>query len=144
MKIETRAIHLLEEAAKRKRINNFLQFLSDNGKTFTLVKNVTYHDGKTKIGIGTANERLPNQWLLVLPDDEYDTVALLCEKKDGTVFRFILAKQFFSEIKPKLPRDSNNRFQFSVGFERQSFHLNIHGYPSMCLDKFRDNISALI
>ena len=86
---------------------------------------------------------MPRQWLITLPDDEYTTIALLCEDSKKNIVRFILSEEFFNKIKDRISRDSNKQLKFTVLQERELHSLKFPNYPPMAIGKFKDYIDEL-
>jgi len=143
MDLLTRSINLKEEAQKKIAINNLLDFLGENNIHLAFKCNATYSTGQMNIGIGVAPERIPGQWMVTLPVDDYETVALVCLERNGDVHRFIFSKEFYEKIKGKLSRDSNGQWRFTIIAERGIFSLKLPNYPPSVIDKYEDYVQEL-
>ncbi|MEK7263579.1 MAG: hypothetical protein AAB071_03600 [Bacteroidota bacterium] len=138
MDLETRFLHLKEEAEKRIIINGFTDFLRTQKIELKFIRGNSYTSGGKIIGVGIGIERMPRQWLINLPDDEYTTIALLCEDSKKNVTRFILSEKFFDKIKERISRDSNKQLKFTVLQERELHSLKFPNYQPIAISNFRD------
>lgn len=94
------------------------------------------------IGIAYASERRPNKWFLGLPIKSYHAIILLCEKKNGTILRFILPGEFFNGKKEYIRNDDGN-FKYNIVFRNEEFHIRIPKVGKANVSEFLNNYASI-
>lgn len=108
--------------AKIKR-EEFLANLKRKGVTLKPYRGVIYKNERNDglVGIAYSSDN-GNSWFLGLPDQDYDSVVLLCEKDGNKFDAIILPKDFYSDHAKTLSR-SKGHVKFNLRKTLNEIHL---------------------
>jgi hypothetical protein len=97
------------------------------------------------VGIAYASERRPNRWFLGLPDQDYHTVVLMCDKDkrgDDSKVNFILPRLLYDQVRPQLSK-VNDQVKFNIVIRRNSYMLLIPNGDPINIDNYIDLYDSL-
>ncbi len=131
----------------QERRNSFVKRAKELGIHMLQLKGVQYKvNNRNLIGIAYSGETRPNRWFLGLPPENFDTIVLLCERKNGQILSFVLSKEFYQKIKNLMSTDDNGQLKYNISFRNGEYQFMIpeRGYEkiNLFLDNF-DNLRRL-
>lgn len=127
----------------RIRRKEFIQELHKLGIQLDRTDECVYKTRTNEIvGIAYASERRPNKWFLGLPIKSYHAIILLCEKKNGTILKFILPGEFLNGKKEYISNDDGN-FKYNIAFRNEEFHIRIPKVGKVNVSKFLNNYASI-
>lgn len=131
----------------QERRTAFVERAQQFGIEILQLKGVRYKvNNRNLIGIAYSGETRPNRWFLGLPPEDFDTIVLLCERKNGQILSFIFSKEFYEKVKNLVSTDENGQFKYNIAFRNGEYHFMIpeRGYEkiNLFLDNF-DNLRRL-
>lgn len=124
----------------------FVERLLQSGINVVQVKGVVYKiNDRQFIGVASAyeNKNIPNRWFLGLPPENFDTIVLLCERKNGEVLRFIFSRDFFQKYKSHLSTDDRGQTKFNVAQRNTDYVFIVPNIGSVSITNFLDNFDNL-
>jgi len=122
----------------------FVSRVQNQGIHIAQLKGVQYKvNNKNFIGIAYSSEIRTNRWFLGLPFKNFDTIVLLCEKRNGQILNFIFSKDFYDKVKNQLSKDDNDQIKFNISFRNGEYQFMIpqSGYEK--INSFIDNFDNL-
>ena len=131
----------------QERRTAFVQRAEELGIHMLQLKGVQYKvNNRNLIGIAYSGETRPNRWFLGLPPENFDTIVLLCERKNGQILNFVFSKEFYQRIKNLMSTDDNGQLKYNISFRNGEYQFMIpeRGYEkiNLFLDNF-DNLRRL-
>lgn len=100
-----------------KRIQEFMKKLKTKNIFLEKIKGRIYKNRAGKlIGIATASEfsYRENRWFLGLPVNNYYSIVLICESRNGKKYDIIFPHKFIESYKPHFSKDSNDQIKFNI------------------------------
>lgn len=126
------------------RRKKFLDTVKQKGIYLSQIKGVRYKSQQNNlVGIASASEVTSGHWFLGLPPDNYDTVVLLCENKNGIVNNIIPSREFITRYLKHLSRDSNGQIKFNISNRNGKFVISIPGFDSISIDSMINQFQNL-
>ncbi len=108
------------------------------------LKGVRYKvNNKNLIGIAYSGETRPNRWFFGLPHENFDTIVLLCERKNGQIMSFVFTKEFYKRIKIFMSTDNTGQFKYNITFRNEEYQLMIPERGCEKINLFLDNFDNL-
>ncbi len=108
-------------------------------------KGVIYRTrSNSRVGIVTATEdpKKPNAWFLGIPDTQFDSVVLRCQRTDGEVLDFVLPMTSMSGVWSRLSR-SGGQVKFNVKGRDGTYQLQVPGASPLDIRPFLGQYAAL-
>jgi hypothetical protein len=136
--------HKTDARSRRERGNELREELA---KRHALIpeKGVIYRTrSDSRVGIVTATEdpKKPNAWFLGIPDTQFDSVVLRCQRTDGEVLDFVLPMTSLSHVWPGLSR-SGGQVKFNVSRRNGTYQLQVPGASPLDIGPFLGQYAAL-
>jgi hypothetical protein len=129
--------------SRRERGNELREHLA---KRHALIpeKGVIYRTRSgSRVGIVTATEDpKKNTWFLGIPDTQFDSVVLRCQRTDGEVLDFVLPMTPMSGVWSRLSR-SGGQVKFNVKGRDGTYQLQVPGANPLDIGPFLGQYAAL-
>ncbi|MEK7762133.1 MAG: hypothetical protein AAB433_11165 [Nitrospirota bacterium] len=95
-----------------------------------------------RVAIPFANEQRPDRWFLGISNEKYDAVVLLCHGKDGTLFDFVVPRDFLEKFWESFSR-SGGQVKLNVSRNGKTWWLVVPGYEPQAIGNFSGNYGPL-
>lgn len=97
----------------------------------------------SRVGIVTATEDpKKHTWFLGIPDTQFDSVVLRCQRTDGKVLDFVLPMTSMSGVWSRLSR-SGGQVKFNVKRRNGTYQLQVPGGSPLDIGRFLGQYGAL-
>lgn len=132
------------DARSRRERGNELREELARRHALTPEKGVIYRTrSDSRVGIVTATEDPKNHtWFLGIPDTQFDSVVLRCQRTDGKVLDFVLPMTSMSGVWSRLSR-SGGQVKFNVKRRNGTYQLQVPGGSPLDIDRFLGQYDAL-
>ncbi|MFQ5639401.1 MAG: hypothetical protein ACE5IR_15560 [bacterium] len=116
------------------RRTHFVKRAQNLGINILQMKGVRYKvNNRNLIGIAYSSETRPNRWFLGLPPENFDTIVLVCERKNGQILNFIFSKDFYDKVKNLMSTDDNGQLKYNIALRNgeYQFMIPLQGYEKI-------------
>lgn len=88
-----------------------------------------------RVAIPFANEQRPDRWFLGISDEKYDAVVLLCQEKEGSLFDFVIPRDFLEKFWKAFSR-SGGQVKLNVSRNGKAWCLVVPGHETQAVGSF--------